>query len=87
MSEDNGAAPQVPQPGQVQLNINVAPQGVTLTCAYPVQLGLPDELMDNLAEQWIMQRPLLQQKIAQKVKAAQKQELAIIRHVNSHRND
>jgi ABC-type sulfate transport system substrate-binding protein len=86
MSEDNGTAPQ-PQQGQVQLNIQVAPQGVMLNCSYPVTLGLPAETMDALAEQWIMQRPALLQKIAQKAVTARKQELAIIRHVNSHRND
>ena len=85
MSEqDNGNAPQ-PQQGQVQLNIQVTQQGALLNCAYPVTLGLPDETMDNLAEQWVMQRPLLLLKIVQTAKAAQKQELAIIRHVNSRR--
>ncbi len=83
MSEDNGTTPQPqPQQGQVQLNIQVMPQGVMLTCSYPVQLGLPDELMDNLTEQWIMSRPALLQKIAQKAVTAKKQELALIQHIN-----
>lgn len=86
MSEDtNGNQPQLPQPpqqGQVQLNIQVLPQGVMLNTAYPVQLGLPAETMDALAEQWIMSRPQLLQKIAQTAVTAKKQELALIKHIN-----
>jgi hypothetical protein len=76
-------APQPPQQSQVQLNAQVTPQGALLSCAYPMQLGLPAEMMDQLTEEWIMQRPALLQKIAQKSIAARKQELQIIRHINS----
>ena len=87
MSEaDNGKQPE-PQPGQVALNIQVTPQGTLLSCAYPMQLGIPAETMDNLAKEWIMQRPALLLEVVQKAKAAQKQELLIIKHVNSRRND
>lgn len=88
MSEEtNGKQPQVPQQGQVHLQAQVMPQGVLLSCAYPMTLGIPDEMMDSLSEQWIMQRPALLLKVVQRAKAAQKQELAIIRHVNRSRND
>lgn len=87
MSEQDNGKPPEPQQGQVAINIQVMPQGAFISCSYPVQLGIPDETMDALTEQWIMQRPLLQQKIAQRVNAAQKQELAIIRHINSRRVD
>jgi len=91
MSEDNGkvvdADPPQPQQGQVQLSIQVLPQGVMLNCSYPVNLGLPDETMDALAKQWVLSRPQLLLEIVQTAKAAQKQELAIIRHINSHKND
>ena len=88
MSEENGKPPEQPlQQGQVAINIQVMPQGVMLSCAYPMQLGLGDEAMDNLTEQWIMQRPALLLKVVQRAKAAQKQELLIIKHVNSRRND
>lgn len=87
MSEDNGNAPQLPQPGQVQLNAQITPQGVMLSCAYPVTFGLPAEMMNELAKQWVLSNPQLMLEIVQTAKAAQKQELAIIRHVNSHRND
>lgn len=80
MSEDNGKQP--PQPGQVALNAQITPQGVMLSCVYPVQLGLPAEMLDNLTEEWVMQRPQLLLKIVQRAKAAQKQELAIISHIN-----
>lgn len=80
MSEDNGK--QLPQPGQVQLQAQITPQGVMLSCSYPVQFGLPDEMMDQLAKEWILQRPKLLQELAQKSIAAKRQELAIIRHVN-----
>lgn len=96
--EDNGTTPEIvqlrtqpeqpqPQPGQVQLNIQVLPQGVMLSCAFPIQLGLPEETMDSLTEEWIMQRPQLLLKIVQRAKAAQQQGLAIIGHVNSTRNN
>jgi hypothetical protein len=84
MSEDNGNTPEPqPQQGQVHLNVQVLPQGAVLSCAYPIQLGISAETMDALTEEWIMQRPALQEKIAQKIKKAQKQELQLIRHINS----
>lgn len=79
MSEqDNGHAP---QPGQVQLHAEITPQGTVLNCAYPVQLGIPAETMDAWSEEWVMNRPQLLLKIVRRAKEAQKQELAIIRHV------
>ena len=89
MSEDNGATPEPvqlqtsqPQQGQVAINIEVKPQGTVLSCAYPIQLGLPAEIMDQMTEEWIMQRPALLQKIAQKFIASKQQELALIKHIN-----
>jgi len=91
MSEDNGkvvdADPPQPQQGQVQLSIQVLPQGVMLNCSYPMQLGLPEETMDTITEQWIMQRPTLLLKIVRRAKEAQKQELALVQYINSHKND
>ena len=83
---DNGKQPEQP-PSGVPLNINITPQGMLLSCSFPVQLGIGDEAMDALTEQWIMQRPALLQKLAQKAIAAKQQELLIIKHVNSRRND
>ena len=83
MSEENGNQKDAPPPGQVHLNAQVTPQGMVLSCAYPMTLGLNDEMMDQLTEQWIMQRPQLLQKIAQKAVEVKKQELAIIKHFNS----
>ncbi len=80
MPDDNGTAPEQPQ--GVNLTMQVTPQGALLSCAYPVQLGLPAEMMDQWTEQWIMSRPLLLQKLAQAALVAKKQELAIIKHVN-----
>ena len=85
--EDNGKPPSPPQPGQVPLNIQVTPQGMLLSCAYPVQFGIPAETMDNVTKQWVLSRPQLLLEIVQTAKAAQKQELLIIKHVNSRRND
>lgn len=87
MNEPDNGKPPEPQLGQVQLNIQVMPQGVMLNCQYPVQLGIPAEAMDNLTKQWVLSRPQLMLEIVQTAKTAQKQELAIIRHINSHRND
>lgn len=82
---DNGNEPEQPahpQQGQVQLNIQVLPQGVQLSWSAPTQLGIPAEAMDNLTEEWILSRPALLLKVVQRAKAAQKQELAVITHIN-----
>lgn len=88
MSEhENGKLKEQPQPGQIPLQAQITPQGVTLNCAYPVTLGLSDEMMDSLCKQWILQRPALLQELAQRAVTAKKQELAIIKHINSHQRN
>ena len=83
MSEENGTQPE--QPKQAHINVMFTPQGAVLT--FPVDVGLPAEMLDNLCEQWIMSRPELLLKVAQAAKKAQQQELQLIQMVRKSRND
>ena len=82
MSETNG---NTPTPPQAQLNIQLAPQGVVLS--FPVTLALDNEMMAQLVKVHLQAHPELLAEIVQGAVKQKQQELAIIRHVNSSRND
>jgi hypothetical protein len=84
MSETNGNTPEQAPP-QPQLNIQLAPQGVVLT--FPVTLALDNDMMAQLVRAYLQAHPDLLQEIVKGTVKQKQQELAIIRHVNSSRND
>jgi hypothetical protein len=84
MSETNGTTPEQASP-QPQLNIQLAPQGVVLS--FPVTLALDNDMMGQLIHAYLQAHPELLQEIVQGAVKQKQQELAIIRHVNSSRND
>jgi len=90
--EENGTpkvalttTPQPPPPQAMQLNMQIAPQGVVLS--FPVNLAIDNATMAQLVKAYLQAHPELVQEIVKQAITAKQQELAIIRHVNLTKNN
>lgn len=69
---------------QMQVAMQLTPQGLTLTVApMPITIGLPEEVMHQVVKQWLATHDALLQEIVRESVAAKRQQLEIIRHVNA----
>ena len=89
MIEENGAKPepeQPPAPVAGQVAINVSAQGMTISIMpQPINLGLDKDAMRRIVTDFLNSDPAFFDELAKQRLAMKRQELAIIRSVESSR--
>ena len=80
-------APTPPQGPQVQVALNMTPQGLAITMApAPITINLPEEVMAQLVKQWLATHEALLQEIVRETAAQKRKEIEIIQHVRNSKN-
>jgi hypothetical protein len=80
--------PQSPLPS-LQLNMMQDRMVVAMVLGNGLSITqeLPSDIMEQIITKWLETHPALLQQLAQQALEIKRNELQLIRHVNSHRND